>query len=137
MTRVLVTHASRHGGTAETAERIAGRLRAAGLTADVLPVPSVRGLAAYDAAIIGGTLHEERWPRAAHRFVRRNRRALAAMPVLMFSSGPPDGPRPLPPRSIARLMRLIGAEEYAALDDPAGTDRWAKAAATRLRQIWA
>lgn len=85
---VLVAHASRHGSTAEIAERIAERLREAGLDAVAMDVDEVEGVAAYDAFVIGGAAYMFHWLAPALKFVRRNEELLARRPVWLFSSGP-------------------------------------------------
>jgi len=85
---ILVACASKHGATSGIAERIAERLRAAGLEADARPVNAVRDLAAYDAFVIGGATYMFRWMKEATEFVQRDRALLATRPVWLFSSGP-------------------------------------------------
>jgi menaquinone-dependent protoporphyrinogen oxidase len=85
---VLVAYASRHGATAGIAERIAERLRAAGLEAEARPVNAARDLTAYDAFVIGGAAYMFHWMKEATAFVRRNRVLLTSRPVWLFSSGP-------------------------------------------------
>lgn len=84
----LVAYASRHGATAGIAERIAERLRAAGLEAEARPVNAVRDPATYDAFVIGGATYMFHWMKEATAFVRRNRALLATRPVWLFGSGP-------------------------------------------------
>jgi len=38
--------------------------------------------------ILGGAIFTGRWPREAHRFLRRNRRELAGIPIAVFGVGP-------------------------------------------------
>jgi menaquinone-dependent protoporphyrinogen oxidase len=85
---VLVAYASRHGATQGIAERIAERLRAAGLDAEARPAASVKGMAGYDAFVIGSAAYMFHWLREATKLVRRNRSVLAGKPVWLFSSGP-------------------------------------------------
>ena len=85
---VLVTYASRHGSTRGIAERIADRLRAGGLDADVGPAAAVRDAKAYDAYVVGGAAYMFHWLNEATRFVERNRDLLAERPTWLFSSGP-------------------------------------------------
>ena len=85
---VLVAYASRHGATAGIAERIAERLRAAGLDAATHRVTDVRGVTAYDAFVIGSAAYLAHWLGEATRFVRQNEVVLASRPVWLFSSGP-------------------------------------------------
>jgi menaquinone-dependent protoporphyrinogen oxidase len=85
---VLVAYASRHGSTQGIAERIASRLRTAGLVVDCTPAREVRDIAGYDAVVVGAAAYMFHWLDDATRFVDRNRAALAGMPVWLFSSGP-------------------------------------------------
>jgi menaquinone-dependent protoporphyrinogen oxidase len=86
--RVLVAYATRHGATAGIAERVAETLRTAGLDAEARPAASVKGLAGYDAFVIGSAAYMYRWLKEATAFVRKNRARLATKPVWLFSSGP-------------------------------------------------
>ncbi len=85
---ILVAYASRHGATQGIAERIADRLRAAGLETEARPAKEIRDPAAYDAFVIGGAAYMFHWMKEATAFVRRNRALLATRPVWLFSSGP-------------------------------------------------
>jgi len=85
---VLVAYASRHGATQGIAERIAQTLQAAGVAAEARPAASVKGLAGYDAFVIGSAAYMFHWEKDAVELVRRNRAALAGKPVWLFSSGP-------------------------------------------------
>lgn len=85
---VLVAYASRHGATRGIAERIAERLRAGGLGAEVRDVSEVRDIAGYDAFVIGSAAYMFHWLKEATGFVKRNRAVLASRPVWLFSSGP-------------------------------------------------
>ncbi len=86
--RVLVVYASRYGATQEIAERIAATLRQQSLEASVQAANHADDPAGYDAAVIGSAVYYFRWMKSATDFVRRNRNALAARPVWLFSSGP-------------------------------------------------
>jgi len=85
---VLVAYASRHGATRGIAERIADRLRDDGVAAAALPVNQVRDVAPYDAFVVGSAAYMFHWLADANHFVERNRAALAARPLWLFSSGP-------------------------------------------------
>lgn len=85
---VLIAYASKYGSTGEVAEAIAKRLDERGLDAVAKPVDSVDGLEGYSAVVLGTALYFFRWRGAAHRFLRRHRRELAAMPVAVFGMGP-------------------------------------------------
>jgi len=84
----LVTYASRHGSTRGIAERIAERLRAHGLDADVRPAAEVRDASRYEAFVVGAAAYMFHWLKDATTFVKRNRALLAERPTWLFSSGP-------------------------------------------------
>lgn len=86
--RILVAHASRHGSTAEIADRIAARLRERGLDAAALDVTQVQDAAAYDAYVVGGAVYMFHWLKPVRKFVRRHENLLASRPVWLFASGP-------------------------------------------------
>ncbi|MGD8243984.1 MAG: flavodoxin domain-containing protein [Anaerolineae bacterium] len=85
---VLVAYASKHGGTAEIAERIGEVFRRAGIPTDVLPADRVSDLAAYQAVVLGSGVYIGRWRKEAARFLKANEQLLAGRPVWLFSSGP-------------------------------------------------
>jgi menaquinone-dependent protoporphyrinogen oxidase len=86
--KVLVAYASRHGSTAEIAEKIGSRLNAADFMVDVLPVEQVKDLAGYHAAVLGAAVYVGAWVKPFAKFLSTNRESLARMPVWLFSSGP-------------------------------------------------
>jgi menaquinone-dependent protoporphyrinogen oxidase len=104
--RVLVTYASKYGGTAEIAEKIGQVLRQAGLPTDVLPTTRVGDLGAYKAVVLGSGVYIGRWRKEAVAFVKANEKALAGQPVWLFSSGPTGEGDPL---KLTSGWRLPGA----------------------------
>jgi menaquinone-dependent protoporphyrinogen oxidase len=88
MGQILITYATKHGATAEIAERIGQVLREAGLQTDVLPVDRVGDLAAYQALVLGSAVYMGQWRREAAAFLQTNEKTLAGRPVWLFSSGP-------------------------------------------------
>lgn len=66
--RMLVTYASKHGATAEIAERIGEVLCQAGVQADVVPVDQVGDVNAYGAVILGSALYIDKWQKDAETF---------------------------------------------------------------------
>jgi menaquinone-dependent protoporphyrinogen oxidase len=128
--RVLVAAASKHGATAELAERIGADLRAADARGgepaevDVRDAADVRTVAGYDAAVIGSAVYMGRWLDAARRLVEREGDALSAMPVWVFSSGPlgdPPAPEPSPDTTAAVVARISprGQRVFAGRLEPA------------------
>ena len=91
MTRVQVVYASRHGGTAGIAERIAEVLRSEGndvAVGDAADRPDPSG---FDAYVIGSGVQIGSWHKEGTEFLERNRTTLATKPVWLFSSGPLPG----------------------------------------------
>lgn len=120
--RVLVAYATRHGATGGIAERIGERLRAAGCEVAVSAVDDAGDVSAYDAFVVGSALYMFHWMKPAAKFVRRNRKVLAARPLWLFSSGPTSddkvdeqgrdllevsGPRELP-----QLMQTLAPRDH-------------------------
>lgn len=88
MSRVLVAYGSKHGSTAEIAERIGDALRDAGHHPEVTVAGRVRDLEPYEAVVLGSAVYGGRWRRDARRLLRRLRRSLEERPLWLFSSGP-------------------------------------------------
>jgi menaquinone-dependent protoporphyrinogen oxidase len=91
MSRVLVVYASRHGGTAGIAERIAEVLRAHG--SDVVLQDAARqpDAAGFDAAIVGSGVYMGSWLKDATDWLELHATELSTRPVWLFSSGPLPG----------------------------------------------
>jgi menaquinone-dependent protoporphyrinogen oxidase len=120
--RVLVAYASRHGATQGIAERIAERLRSAGLDAEARPAATVHDVDGFDAFVIGSAAYMFHWLKEASSFVHRHRAVLATRPLWLFSSGP-LGSEPLDaegrdqlesaiPREIPELSATLGARDH-------------------------
>lgn len=112
--RILVTAASKHGGTAEMAEWIGETLRLEGLDVIVRTPDEVTSLDGFDAVILGSGIYAGHWLQPARSFVDRLGRGLAARPVWIFSSGPVgDPPKPVDGPADGETMRLAtGAREH-------------------------
>ena len=87
-THILVAYATKHGATAEIAEKIGQVLRQAGLSTDVLPAQRVDDLSPYQAVILGSAIYMGQWRKEAATFLGTNEKALTERPVWLFSSGP-------------------------------------------------
>jgi menaquinone-dependent protoporphyrinogen oxidase len=115
--RILVSAASRHGSTAETATRIAGSLRA-GLPADVvvdaLPAAEVGDPTSYDAVVLGSAVYLGRWLDDARRLAERIA-AQPPRPVWLFSVGPIGDP-PKPDEDPAEVGDIVRARRRVLVD---------------------
>ena len=88
MQPILVAYATSEGHTRKVAEFIAERLRIRGHRVDLVDVASASAqdvTAAYQAAFVGGSVHEHEHQKALMHFVKSNRAWLAALPVALFS----------------------------------------------------
>jgi menaquinone-dependent protoporphyrinogen oxidase len=87
MTRVLIPYGTSEGQTARIAEYLAGVLRDRGQEA--CPVDIKRSgtleLDAYDAVIVGASVHMGKHEEYIRDFVRKNRAALERLPSAFFS----------------------------------------------------
>ena len=88
MQPILVAYGTVEGQTHKIAEFIAERLRVRGHRVDL--VDTATALAeqvtpVYQAAILGGPVHQHRHPASLLDFAKRNRAWLAAVPVALFS----------------------------------------------------
>ena len=86
--KILVTYATKHGATAEIAEKIGAVVQAAGLAVEVLPVDQVETLSKYQAVVFGSAVYMGQWRKEAINFLEANEQTFAEMPVWFFSSGP-------------------------------------------------
>lgn len=86
--RLLVTYASKMGGTTGIAEEIARRLEERGAEVDLVPAGEASSVAGYDGVVVGSALYGARWRRPAVRFLGRHAGKLGDTPVWTFHSGP-------------------------------------------------
>jgi menaquinone-dependent protoporphyrinogen oxidase len=94
--RVLVSAASKHGGTEGIVEAIGEALDRAGIEPVILEPSAVVTLEGIDAAVIGSAVYAGRWLEPARDLLARHADELRRRPVWLFSSGPLGDP-PLPP----------------------------------------
>jgi menaquinone-dependent protoporphyrinogen oxidase len=88
MQPILVAYATTEGHTRKVAEFIAERLRIRGHRVDLVDVATANALdvtAAYQAALLGGSVHQHKHQSALLHFVKSNRDWLSALPVALFS----------------------------------------------------
>jgi menaquinone-dependent protoporphyrinogen oxidase len=86
--KVAIIFASHHGHTREICERLGEGLRGRGISSEILNVETLSegfDLEGYDAAVLAGSVHYGRHPRALARFAREHRVNLDAMPTAFVS----------------------------------------------------
>jgi menaquinone-dependent protoporphyrinogen oxidase len=107
--KVLVSVASKHGGTTGIGDVIAAELRQANLRVTVESPEHVSSVEEFDAVIIGSGVYAGQWLGPAKDLVRNQAEALKARPVWLFSSGPMgDPPKPEgDPTDVPPLVELI------------------------------
>ena len=115
MPRILLLYASTEGQTELIAKRIAHTLREKAHSVDMLPAdtdPAQLDPAAYDAVMVGASIHYGRHPAYLCTLMRRHRDVLAARPCAFFSvSLSAGGPRPKPAaaqRYLDKFLRKTG-----------------------------
>ena len=110
MLRVLVVYASRHGGTAGIAHRIAEVLGSEG--ADVVVSDAAeRPLAGdFDAYVVGSGVYIGSWLKEGTDFLEQHQATLASKPVWLFSSGPVHDPSTTA-ETEDRLEQALGPED--------------------------
>ncbi|MDJ0756280.1 MAG: flavodoxin domain-containing protein [Ardenticatenaceae bacterium] len=86
--QTLIAYATKHGATAEIAEKIGQILNDRGCSVDLMPVDQVRDLSPYSSVVLGSAVYIGQWRREAVRFLRANKKALAQKKVWLFASGP-------------------------------------------------
>lgn len=116
--RVLVSAASKHGATSEIAAVIGEVLFDTGLEVDVLHPDQVTEVTPYAGVVLGSAVYAGRWLESAHALASREREALLARPVWLFSSGPiGDPPEPVaePPDGAAlrEALRVVEHRVFA------------------------
>jgi menaquinone-dependent protoporphyrinogen oxidase len=117
MSRVLVAYASKHGSTAEIAERIGEVIRSGGHQVEVESAGAVGELEPYDAIVLGSAVYGGRWRREARGLLRRLRAGLGERPLWLFSSGPVGEDEPDPsnrwhfPTKVRKAGESLGARD--------------------------
>jgi menaquinone-dependent protoporphyrinogen IX oxidase len=91
MPSVQIVYASRHGGTAGIADRIAEVLRTEGADVAVADAADRPDAGDFDAYVIGSGVYIGSWLKEGTEFLERNQATLATRPVWLFSSGPLPG----------------------------------------------
>lgn len=84
--RVLVAYDSKHGSTADIAEKIGAVLCENGFRTDIRPALNVQDIATYDAIVIGSPMYYATFLPGALKFLERHRNILAVKKVAMFAT---------------------------------------------------
>lgn len=111
--RVLVSVASRHGGTLEMGETVAEVLREAGHTVDEVVPDDVERADRYDAIVLGSAVYVGRMALGMRDLVDRQAGQLRQRPVWLFWSGPMGEPPALgaTPDDVTSVATAIGARD--------------------------
>ncbi len=119
MSRILLLYASVEGQTTMIAERIAHTLREQAHSVDMLPAdtdPTQLDPVAYDAVMVGASIHYGHHPAYLRKLIPRLGGALTARPTAFFSvSLSAGGPRPKPAaaqRYIDKFLRKTGWQPH-------------------------
>jgi menaquinone-dependent protoporphyrinogen oxidase len=88
MAHMLLVYGTTEGHTAQIADRMAAAIRADGHTVEMHDAKEVRKqsvTSAFDAIIVGGSVHAGEYQSAVREFVKRNRELLERVPSAFFS----------------------------------------------------
>lgn len=114
--RILVSAASKHGSTAEIAERVAETLRTQApddTVVDVREAGDVNDVVPYDAVVLGSAVYMGKWLEDARALADRMGSAPPRQ-VWLFSSGPiGDPPKPEEnPHEVAEIVAATHARDH-------------------------
>jgi len=111
MAHVLIVYGTTEGQTAKIAQHIADAGRRLGHTVDVVHAPEIAGdgagPGAYDAAVVGASVHEGRYQRAVADFTKAHRDWLTARPSAFFSVSMAAASKN--PEEVEEIRRIMGA----------------------------
>lgn len=85
---ILIAYATKNGSTQQVAGKVAARLSAHGLVADVRAADDVSGLGGYDGVILGSAIYMGRLHADARDFLHRHNADFAELPLAVFAMGP-------------------------------------------------
>jgi menaquinone-dependent protoporphyrinogen oxidase len=128
MAKILIAYGTTEGQTAKIAHHIADAARRLGHGADVAHVSELgptTDLDAYDAAIVGASVHEGRYQAAVVHFIEQHKRWLGARPSAFFSVSLAAASRN--PGEVAEIQRYISELAQHSGWKPDSTDSFAGA----------
>ena len=109
----LVAYATKHGSTQQVAEAIANTLQAHGAQVEIRPAREVHEpIGDQDLVVLGAPIYSGRWHRDAHRFLKRHRDELLAVPVAVFGMGPREPGQEAWQRSRRQLDRALAKRNW-------------------------
>jgi menaquinone-dependent protoporphyrinogen oxidase len=88
MSRILVSYASATGTTESVATELGAELRRLGHDVVVRPCRTAPASYAFDAVVIGSSVHHHRWLAEAMRYLQAEAPDLAERPTWLFQTGP-------------------------------------------------
>lgn len=110
---VLVAYATKHGSTREVAQAISATLQEGGAEVEFRRARDVReSIGGRDLVVLGAPLYSGRWHRDAHRFLKRHRKELPAVPVAVFGMGPREPDQEAWQRSRNQLDRALAKRDW-------------------------
>lgn len=111
--RVLVSVASRHGGTLGMGTTVATVLREAGFDVDEVVPDDVEHVERYDAAVLGSAVYVGRMALGMRDLVDRQAGQLRGRPVWLFWSGPVGDPPTtnVTPDDVASVAAAVDARD--------------------------
>ncbi|GEL95222.1 flavodoxin domain-containing protein [Cellulomonas composti] len=112
--RVLVSVASRHGGTWEIGECVAQVLTEHGYEVDLREPQDVVDATGYDALVLGSAVYVGHWLSAARELAERVEASRVPPVVWLFSSGLATQPAAAAnsPHEISELVKHLGASGH-------------------------
>lgn len=82
--KVLIAYATKHGSTAEVAEKIGEVIKSKGADVVVSNIADKPDPSGYDAAVVGGAVYIMMLSGKTKRFVAKHKKVLSSMPVAYF-----------------------------------------------------
>jgi menaquinone-dependent protoporphyrinogen oxidase len=112
--KVLVSAGSKHGASAEIADRIARIMSAEGCDVTVLAPQDVTEPIGFDGIVLGSAVYAGQWTRDARALARRIAAIDHIPPTWLFSSGP-VGDLPMPtedPVDVSDIVEATSARDH-------------------------